>query len=143
MTDRTYRFNGTHFAFELFEDEVVILNVTEGSYFALGGWAFDVWLALADRHPLGRLADAIAGRYGVPADEIADELSNLAAKLVQEGILLEADPAEEVATLSEPPAGGFRPLVFEKHVDMEDLMTLDPIHDVDPEQGWPKYRTKS
>ena len=26
---------------------------------------------------------------------------------------------------------------FEKHVDMQDLLTLDPIHDVDLAKGWP------
>jgi hypothetical protein len=26
---------------------------------------------------------------------------------------------------------------FERHADMEDLLTLDPIHDVDPRKGWP------
>ena len=27
--------------------------------------------------------------------------------------------------------------VLETYTDMQDLLTLDPIHDVDPQQGWP------
>src|SRR5215217_7015744 len=31
-------------------------------------------------------------------------------------------------------------ITYEKHEDLQDLLTLDPIHDVDPEQGWPSLR---
>lgn len=144
MTARAYMFNRANFAFEVFTDEVVILNVTEGAYFALGGWAFDIWPDLASRQPVDRLVEVIARRYGKPREAIETELNEFVAKLQQEQILLDAAPSDRAMAQDEPTSAAvFRPITFEKHVDMEDLLTLDPIHDVDPQQGWPNYRPPS
>ncbi|MEO5760505.1 MAG: PqqD family protein [Mesorhizobium sp.] len=135
-----YAFNTDNFAFEVFADEIVVLDVTEGTYFALGGWAVEIWPALAARQPVELIADAISQRYGVSTFVIADELAQLVAKLKDETILRDAEPADERMALADVPSSGdFRPLSFEKHVDMQDLLTLDPIHDVDPQKGWPSY----
>jgi hypothetical protein len=39
--------------------------------------------------------------------------------------------------------GEYQGFSFERHDDMDDLLTLDPIHDVDPQEGWPKIRRRS
>ena len=141
MPSRAYVFNQAGFAFEAFPGEVVILNVDQGSYFALGGWALDIWPALIERCPLDRIADAIARRYDVPVATIGSELDGLVARLKEERILLEALPSDAGPALGLTVAtGALQPLTFEKHVDLQDLLTLDPIHDVDPEQGWPSLR---
>ena len=141
MAFRSYAFDRTAFAYEVFPEEVVILNLGQGSYFALGGWAVDLWPMLIGGQPVERIVAAIAARYDVPQATIRTELDGLVAKLLDEGILAETAPNETVVELAEPSELGFQPLSFEKHADMEDLLTLDPIHDVDPEQGWPKLRT--
>ncbi|QPC90585.1 PqqD family protein [Mesorhizobium sp. INR15] len=133
-----YLFNADKFAFEVFADEIVVLDITEGTYFALGGWVVEIWPALAARQPVELIADAISQRYGVSGGTIADELSGLVAKLKDEAILRDAEPTDEGMVLAGA-TGDFRPLSFEKHVDMQDLLTLDPIHDVDPQKGWPSY----
>jgi hypothetical protein len=97
------------------------------------------WNALANRQPVEAIVDATAARYGVPANLVEQELSKFIEKLTAENILFEAQPADEPVSLHEPAGRGFQPFSFEKHVDMEDILTLDPIHDVDPQRGWPKY----
>jgi hypothetical protein len=42
MTSRAYVFNTSDFAFEIFANEVVVLNVVEGAYFAFGGSTVDL-----------------------------------------------------------------------------------------------------
>ncbi|MBX9773734.1 MAG: PqqD family protein [Xanthobacteraceae bacterium] len=140
MTARAYAFNSADFAFETFANEIVVLNVVEGTYFAFGGSSIDIWDALANRRPVQAIVDATAARHGVPARLVEQELSNFIAKLAAEKILLAAQPADDPISLpASPPTRGFQPFSFEKHDDMEDLLTLDPIHDVDPERGWPRY----
>jgi hypothetical protein len=140
MTARAYAFNKADFAFETFATEIVVLNVVEGTYFAFGGSSIDVWDALANRQPVTAIVDATAARHGVSAKLVEQELSNFIEKLIAEKILLEAQPADESISLqASAPTRGFQPFSFEKHDDMEDLLTLDPIHDVDPERGWPRY----
>jgi Coenzyme PQQ synthesis protein D (PqqD) len=140
MTARAYAFNGADFAFETFADEIVVLNVNAGTYFAFGGSSIEVWNALANRQPVTVIVDAMAARHEVPAGVVEQELSNFIEKLTAEKILFEAQPADETIPLREPAqARGFQHFSYEKHVDMEDLLTLDPIHDVDPQRGWPSY----
>jgi hypothetical protein len=137
MPGRAYRFNDADFAYEAFADEILILNVTEGTYFALAGAVIDAWPYLAGGQPLAAIADALAVRYGVTAITIEADLAAIAGQLADEGILA---PTEANAEGFAPVAGEgeYRPSSVEKHVDMEDLLTLDPIHDVDQELGWPK-----
>jgi len=140
MTGRAYAFNSQNFAFEVFADEIVVLNVTDGTYFAFGGWAVETWPALVNRQPAQSIVNAMAERYGVAAGPIGAELDDFTAKLRQENILLDAQPVDEdIALETLPAASGFQPISFEKHADMQDLLTLDPIHDVDPQKGWPSY----
>jgi hypothetical protein len=140
MPARAYAFNNADFAFETFANEVVALNVVEGTYFAFGGSSSDIWNALANRQPVAAIVDATAARYGVPVELVEQELGNFIEKLTAERILLEAQPTDEpIALHGSAAARGFQPFSFEKHADMEDLLTLDPIHDVDPERGWPRY----
>jgi hypothetical protein len=140
MPAAAYAFNRASFAFEAFPGEVVILNVGQGSYFALGGWAVDMWPALIGRHSPDAIAYAIALRYDAPVGTIRRELDQLVCKLKEEQILVEAEPCAAGLELDEATTGVLQPLTYEKHEDLQDLLTLDPIHDVDPEQGWPSLR---
>lgn len=133
MSDRAYRFNSAGFACEVFADEVLVLDVMQGTYFALGGVACGLWPGLAGAQPVARLVDAAAAHYGIAARVVQADLDSFIVRLLEEKILLEAEPGEDATPLWLD--GAYHAPVFEKHADMEHLMTLDPIHDVDPEQG--------
>ena len=140
LSQRAFAFNSREFAFEAFDDEIVILNLTSGTYYALGGCALEAWDPLARTCLLSDIVAAIAARYGAAPETIAADLSGLADALVAERILLEASGAKDAIALGDHrPNGGYQPPRFEKHSDMEELLTLDPIHDVDPQKGWPHY----
>lgn len=140
MASRAYRLNGKDFADQVFDDEIILLNLTTGTYYALGGSAIDFWRALSDARPIASIEDAMALRYGSAAEQAGADLATLIGQLLEESILEEAEPSEEVVALAAfGPASGYRPPTFEKHNDMQDLLTLDPIHDVDPQKGWPHY----
>ena len=44
-------------------------------------------------------------------------------------------PSAPIESLAPWPADALR---FERFTDMQDLLVLDPIHEVDEEAGWPK-----
>jgi hypothetical protein len=60
--------------------------------------------------------------------------------LSTEGLVvpLEEDAASPDSTNRQPlpEPSGFEPPVLEKFTDMQDLILLDPVHEVD-ERGWP------
>ena len=40
---RAFELNETEYAAELFDTEVVVLHLIEGTYYALGGSAIEIW----------------------------------------------------------------------------------------------------
>lgn len=133
------RFNNEEFAFEEFEGEILVLNLLEGTYYALGGTTPLFWADLTSGVKPARIVSKLQAATKTNETEIAGSLASFLDQLVAEQILLPADsaaePAEAAAAYS--PSQAYSPPVMEKHVDMQDLLTLDPIHDVDPERGWP------
>jgi hypothetical protein len=137
-TANAYRFNRDSFAFECFDEEVVVLDLVEGIYYAFGGAAVVAWPYIIARHPEPVIASTLAKSYGVKLDELTRDLTEFVERLVSEKILLTAP--EDISELDRSQlnaVGEYQGFIFERHAEMEDLLTLDPIHDVDPKKGWP------
>jgi hypothetical protein len=136
---QAFRFNDSTFAFESFGDEIVVLNLVDGIYYAFGGAAVVAWPYLVAQHSEPAIASALATKYGVPAETLGHDLTEFVGRLVSEQILLTAPEKTSEIDCSQigslPEYQGFS---FERHTDMEDLLTLDPIHEVDPQKGWPQ-----
>jgi hypothetical protein len=133
-----YRFNRDTFAFECFDDEIVVLNVIDGVYYAFRGAAVPAWPYIIAQHPEPVIASTLATRYGIQADAVTVDLTEFIERLASEKILLTASENTSGIDYSQSASltkyAGF---IFERHDDMDDLLTLDPIHDVDAQKGWP------
>lgn len=124
--------------FEDFGHEVVAIDLSDGSYFTLKGGSVEVWRLIGEESRLDRMLAALADRFVLDEPSlgrIADFLTWCEdASLVQ----VTGDLREEVLG-SRPSGQGTAPLPdleFEKISDIQDILTLDPIHDVD-DTGWP------
>jgi coenzyme PQQ synthesis protein D (PqqD) len=138
LTANAYRFNRDTFAFECFDEEVVVLDLVEGVYYAFGGAAVVAWPYIIAQHPEPVIASTLATSYGVGLDELTRDLTEFVERLVSEKILLAAPKnISELDRSRLDSLGEYEGFIFERHAEMEDLLTLDPIHDVDPEMGWP------
>jgi hypothetical protein len=133
-----FEMDSERYASEIFEREVVVLNLIEGTYYAFGGAAREVWFHLTARQPIDEIAAKLARIHGASPAEVSMALEAFSARLLDEGILRRAATSADTSVVElTPHFDKFIPPTFEKHVDMQDLLTLDPIHDVDPESGWP------
>jgi hypothetical protein len=77
---------------------------------------------------------------------VSASVTGFVEELVKEGLLVKADheiPAGDasllISQLAEV-AGDFKPPLVNKYTDMQDLLLLDPIHEVD-EKGWPESKS--
>src|SRR3954466_3604431 len=127
-----YELNNPPAVAELVEGEVIAINLDTGSYYSLIGPAAEVWNRLvAGFSP----QEILAG----PADELADSLQRFIDALLAEGLIRPASgapaPAASMPALAPWPSDALR---FDHFTDMQDLLLLDPIHDVDERTGWPK-----
>lgn len=149
LTER-YELNNPPMIAELVEGEVIAIDLDRGSYYSLVGPAAEVWSALiAGRSGQEILAAAnSAPASAAPASASAKANPALAAKLqgfvkslLAEQLLRRAAPQDvgaggaPLAAIAPWTEDGLR---FERFTDMQDLLILDPIHEVDDEAGWPK-----
>ncbi len=143
-TSPSYRVREPDVVHETIDGETVIVNLSTGNYYSLQGVGADVWALMAAGKPAHQIVAGIGQRYeGAPA-QIEAGVGGLLARLVAEGLIIPGESLNsEVAALGA--TDGARPAftvpVLEAHQDMQDLLLLDPIHDVD-ETGWPNADSK-
>jgi hypothetical protein len=134
LTHTVLEVNGPDCVAEEFEGEVVALNMQTGTYFSIKDNALRIWNDLVNGHPVEALI-AAAGA-GTP---MAAAIETYAATVVSEGLMRPAGPTLDPRAPLSMLADGELP-TLESFSDMQSLLLLDPVHDVDVEQGWPKAK---
>ncbi|CAN5635302.1 PqqD family protein [soil metagenome] len=123
-------------AHERVEDEVIAINLATGTYFSLRGSAADVWSLLIQDADVDGVSTAMSDAYGVDTTVVVADVKNFVDDLIEAGLLVRHSDAIAVpATLPVAKTGYLAP-TLETYDDMEELLLLDPIHEVD-EAGWP------
>ena len=131
-----WRVSSANIVNETFDDETVVVNLDSGKYYSLTGVASVLWAALPSQS-VTALVDRVAGHYGLDRSETRREIERFVSSLADEGLVVPADPAPAGdAPLASFPDRYEAPQV-DTYDDMQDLLLLDPIHDVDA-TGWPK-----
>jgi hypothetical protein len=142
--DTFFRVNSPTVIDEIFDDEVVIINLDSGSYYSVAGTGLAVWQAIKRGAGEAALLATLAARYAGDPAEIEQACRAFLAELRRESLLVPADsaaPTAGAAAEDEPPADrpAFAAPTLQKYNDMQDLLLLDPIHEVD-ETGWPSAK---
>ncbi len=134
MPQTIFEVNAPDCVAEEFEGEVVALNMATGTYFSIKDNALCLWHDLTSGHPVEALV-AAAGA-GTP---MAAAIEQFAATAAAEGLLRASGaPLEPQAPPTVALAGDLP--VLESFSDMQSLLLLDPVHEVDDGQGWPKVK---
>lgn len=134
-----YLINSPKIVDEIFEDEIIIINFDNGNYFSLRGSAIDIWKGIKNGYSTDLISEDLQSKYEVDEVEVGNMLTKLIDDFLNEELIsLCEEGIEENNPLFESLAvkKSFESPVFEKFTDMNDLLLLDPVHDVD-EKGWP------
>jgi hypothetical protein len=141
-----FQLNGAKIVHEKFDDETVIVNLETGRYYNMLNIGSAIWALAMDGLSQSAIAAAVAGRYPSDAERIAVDVAALLNDLKAEGLIVaQPAPGEEKAAASSVLDGMALPALYfaphlQKYVDMEDMLALDPIHDVD-DIGWPVQKS--
>ena len=135
---RGFRVNSPNVIHETIEGEVILIDLKTGTYYSLRDFGASVWQAIEQGAGEEGIAAELSSRYDASEGEIRDAVRRLLDELEREG-LVRAEEGE-AAPPAPAPAGAerlpFAAPVLEKHTDMQDLILLDPVHEVGAE-GWP------
>jgi Coenzyme PQQ synthesis protein D (PqqD) len=137
-----FQVNSPRVMHETIEGEVMVIDLATGSYYSLRHSGAVVWQGIERSATDADIARELAQRYDASPDDVSSAVSSLLGELEAEGLVERVEDVEQSATIeiAEERAGGgrepFDAPVLEKHTDMQDLILLDPVHEVDA-QGWP------
>jgi hypothetical protein len=136
-TTSAFRVNEPHVISEVIEGEVIILNFEQGSYYSLNESGMAVWQGILDGLGRNDLLRLLARRYDCVEATLERDLSQLLKTLEEEQLIVQnAGPANTITMDAEGSRSTYVKPHLDKFTDLQDLLLLDPIHDVD-EAGWP------
>lgn len=117
---KTYEINPLRAISETLDNETIVINLENGSYYSMNRAGSAVWNALLE---------------GVPLPMTNPSVIDFLSLLEKEGLITATDGtagAGEELIIDEAPS-------FERYDDMQQMLLADPIHDVDT-MGWPKMK---
>ena len=138
---QSYRVNEPDVSAEDFSSEILAVDLKKGHYYSLRGAAVPTWRLLGSGANVDTIVRWLSPVYGRSPQEMALDLVPFVARLEEIHLIVpdRAVTAPENATSPEwlkEVGPAFEPPVLETYTEMEDLLMLDPIHDVDA-AGWP------
>jgi hypothetical protein len=129
---------------EVIDGEAIIVNLENGYYYSLDKVGGDIWLCIERKAALPAIVEAVAGRYRADPSTVEADVGRLVDELIKEGLVTLDTVNHDEAVSIELGEAGESPVAYttpalQKYVDMQDLLLLDPIHEVD-ELGWPNVK---
>lgn len=123
---------------ERLDDEVIAIDLESGAYFALDDVAAMCWSVLAAGGTASAAVEATVAGYDVARDAAQRDVEGFVGELVRVGLLAPVDRPPVPVGLPEAAkeVREYKPPAIERYDDLEELLVLDPIHEVD-ETGWP------
>jgi hypothetical protein len=138
LTTQTFVVRSRDVVAEDFEGEFVVLDLASGRYYSLAGGTAVIWRGLIGGHSLDTLFSGLAADDARRAAALAATEAMLGHKL----IVANDGPASGSPDIAIEFAATSGPYDIEVFDDLADLLVADPIHDVDPEAGWPHLPNK-
>ena len=142
LSDR-FEIAGQDIVHETIEGEVVIVNLENGFYYSTEKTGCHVWNMLLAGFSLGEIVEALGSHFPEPGAEIGASCRSLVSDLLDENLIVRSSVSGDRAGVEIPgldPEAGFTPPVLEKHKEMQDLLLVDPIHEVS-DAGWPNKKS--
>ena len=139
-----YQVNSSKVVAETIDGEVVIVNLEKGDYYSLVSSGAQIWGKIEQNLPLPQILQQMIAEYDDTEENITKNVTGFIDILKSEGLVLteafegQSDSAQIVDNGSEKLK--FEMPTLEKYTDMEELLLLDPIHEVDEQQGWPNVK---
>lgn len=136
----TYHISQPDVSAEVFDQEVLAINLKTGHYHSFRDAGVPLWSLLTSGHSIESAAAALAAATGAPQETVRADAKAFAETLLSHGLLVEVETPETSTSLPLIPSGSYQAPTLEHYSDMQHLLLLDPIHEVDI-TGWPNQVT--
>lgn len=152
MESARFRVNSPTVVSETVDHEVVMIHLDTGNYYSLRSTGAMIWDAIERGESLGAITSVLDATSHDGAD-VGAQVGSFVQELRAEELIVPADGSAPAVVAIDTMATGstatgtiecssdsFEPPVLEKYTDMQHLILLDPVHEVDEGEGWPRPR---
>lgn len=139
---KAYQLDSTNVATEIFDNEAVIINIPEGKYYSVrGNTGIRILEILQEPSSVENIIAAINNEFESANEvDLMSDIESFINHLESENIVM---VGTEVI-ITEMIAGNFKQPYekpeLEVFDDMQELIMLDPVHDVESFKGWPQKK---
>jgi hypothetical protein len=146
-----YKINAPHIVHEIFEDkEAAIINLKSGNYYSLDPVGAFVWSHIDSGAAVGEIVQEVLAHYEGDVADVSPAIARLIDALQAEELITIANDGDGQAkreAITSAANGNvaktpFTAPVLERYNDMQELLLLDPIHEVD-DTGWPNRKQEN
>ncbi|MEW5855833.1 MAG: PqqD family protein [Cyanobacteriota bacterium] len=147
-----FKANAPKVVHETIDGEVVIVNLDKGDYYSLVKVGADIWEEIIKGTSKSDIIQKIIQRYDGDRQHIENSVNDFIARLQQEELIaLDGTEESKNSNIASAPSAindnpeklSFSPPTLEKYTDMEELLALDPIHEVNEVVGWPNVKVEA
>lgn len=138
MSPEYYSINSPRIIYENVDNEILIIDTLTGSYFSLKETGSQIWQLIAKNNNNHEIVQHLSPSPEANSNQISEDVQFFFQDLLDNNLIIpleKADQNSENQELSESKIPYVSPKL-NKFTDMQDLLLIDPIHDVDQE-GWP------
>ncbi len=135
------RVNSPHVISETIDGETIVIHLGTGMYYSFRDH-YGLWDTIAGTTTADDLVVTVQRSAGVNAGTVRPSVMSFLRDLLEEGLLATEEPTDFPAEEAEADAGvdggvSFDPPRLSRYTDMQDLVLLDPVHEVG-DAGWPR-----
>lgn len=127
---------------ETIDGEVVIINFDSGNYYSSNALGCEIWSLIEQSQSIESIKKVVQARYVSSHLNLEETTQAFLTELELEQLIVCASKGSESAP-NLPELAQKRPVTdppkLHKFKDMQELLLLDPIHDVD-NVGWPMMK---
>lgn len=140
QTQIIFKINEPSVIWEQIETEIIAINLINGFYYDISGLSATIWVMIINKYSYQDIINELSSHYGLSEDDIKAD-ANFFLKTLEEEQLVSRSASVLDNDISQKNTRHIYPETYQKPVlnkytDMENLLLIDPIHEVD-EHGWP------
>jgi hypothetical protein len=139
LTDARFKVNSPPVIHQTLDGEVIVVNLDTGTYYSFEGVAAEIWAAAERGLTVAEVVSEAAELHGASSTAASPAVTRFLAELAREELIVGVNgsaPFTAPEAVESASHGSFPEPLLNKYTDMQELLLLDPIHDVD-ERGWP------
>ncbi len=129
---------------DVFGEEVVLVNLETGIYFSLRASASQIWVRHINNYSVDEIISDVALLYEVENNDLSIQIHNFIQQLIDKQLIKSSELAEKISINlnNQVQKTIFTTPVLEIFSDMQEILLLDPVHDVD-KAGWPVSKSNN